>query len=72
MIRSVCAFLALSFLAGCGVSGALERPGPLWGSEEAIAREQAQTEEDRLEAERRRQGQAEPGETSPTIPPLPQ
>lgn len=72
MIRFAASLLALSLLAGCGIKGGLERPGPLWGDENAVARDRAQTEADRAEAERRRQGQAEPGEASPTIPPLPE
>lgn len=30
---------ALTLLAACGVKGDLDRPGPLWNSEEAIRRE---------------------------------
>lgn len=72
MIRLAASLIALSLLAGCGIKGGLERPSPIWGGENAVARERAQTEEERAEAERRRQGVTEPGEASPTIPPLPE
>jgi hypothetical protein len=31
MTRAALALLALTLLAGCGITGGLERPGPLWG-----------------------------------------
>lgn len=39
MSRVIFGFLALTMLAGCGVQGELERPDPLWNSDEAIRRE---------------------------------
>lgn len=45
MMRLVLSALALSVLAGCGIKGDLERPDPLWGSREAIARECARQAE---------------------------
>jgi hypothetical protein len=39
MTRFVLSLAAFGLLAGCGIPGGLERPDPLWGSEEAIARE---------------------------------
>lgn len=41
------AFLALTLLAGCGIKGGLERPDPMWNSDEAIARECARAEAER-------------------------
>lgn len=32
-------FAALTLLSACGVQGSLERPDPLWNSEEAIRQE---------------------------------
>ncbi len=37
MMRLVVSALALSLLAGCGIKGGLERPGPMWNSDDAIA-----------------------------------
>lgn len=39
MSRVVLGLLALSLLGACGIKGDLERPGPMWNSEEAIRRE---------------------------------
>jgi len=39
MIRLVMGFAALALVSGCGIPGELERPDPIWGSEQAIARE---------------------------------
>lgn len=39
MTRLVFGALALTLLAGCGIRSGLERPGPMWNSEETIARE---------------------------------
>jgi hypothetical protein len=36
MSRVLLGFVALTLLGACGVRGDLERPGPLWNSEEAI------------------------------------
>jgi|CXWL01.1.fsa_nt_gi predicted small lipoprotein YifL len=47
MMRLVVSVLALSMLAGCGIKGGLERPDPMWNSDEAIARECARQEEAR-------------------------
>ena len=33
------ALAALTLVSACGIKGDLERPGPLWNSEEAIRRE---------------------------------
>lgn len=60
MKRIALSLLALSFLAGCGIKGGLDRPDPMWNSEEAIAREQARLEEERAASERRRAGAAAP------------
>ena len=54
MMRIALSLLALSILAGCGIKGGLDRPSPMWSSDEAIAREQARLEEERAESERRR------------------
>ncbi len=47
MIRLVVSALALSLLAGCGIKGGLERPDPMWNSDEAIAATCARLEEER-------------------------
>jgi len=47
MMRLVVSALALSLLAGCGVKGGLERPDPMWNSDEAIARDCARQREAR-------------------------
>ncbi|HRK63303.1 MAG TPA: membrane lipoprotein lipid attachment site-containing protein [Terricaulis sp.] len=39
MKRFILSLSALATLAGCGIPGGLERPDPMWGSEEAIAHE---------------------------------
>lgn len=39
MRRVVLGFAALTMLAACGVRGGLERPDPLWNSDEAIRQE---------------------------------
>ncbi|MCR6645936.1 MAG: hypothetical protein NVV62_16145 [Terricaulis sp.] len=39
MSRLIMSLSALALLAGCGIPGGLERPDPLWNSDEAIARE---------------------------------
>jgi len=39
MSRVVLSLLALAMLAACGIKGDLERPDPLWNSEDAIRRE---------------------------------
>lgn len=39
MSRLIVSLSALALLAGCGIPGNLERPDPLWNSDEAIARE---------------------------------
>ena len=39
MIRLVLALAALGLLSACGIKSDLERPDPLWNSEEAIRRE---------------------------------
>jgi hypothetical protein len=39
MIRIVLSLAAMTVLAGCGIPGGLERPDPIWNSEEAIAHE---------------------------------
>jgi predicted small lipoprotein YifL len=39
MSRTILALAALTMLAACGIRGDLERPDPLWNSEEAIRRE---------------------------------
>lgn len=36
MTRLLLGFAALGLLAGCGIPGGLERPGPMWNSAEAI------------------------------------
>jgi hypothetical protein len=36
MSRVLLGFLALAMLSACGVRGDLERPDPLWNSEDAI------------------------------------
>ncbi|MGE0595038.1 MAG: lipoprotein [Hyphomonadaceae bacterium] len=71
MIRLAAALFVLAALSACGVRGGLERPEPLWGSPEGADRESQQRAAEELE--RRQQAeQVEPGELSPTIPPLPQ
>jgi predicted small lipoprotein YifL len=57
MKRIALGLVALAALAGCGMKGGLERPGPMWDSEEAVAAERARLEEERAESERRRQAQ---------------
>jgi predicted small lipoprotein YifL len=39
MSRLVLGLVALSLLGACGVKGDLERPDPLWNSDDAIRRE---------------------------------
>ena len=39
MTRLVLSLSALALLAGCGIPGGLDRPDPMWGSEQAIAHE---------------------------------
>lgn len=39
MSRVVLALTALTLLAACGVKGGLDRPDPLWNSEDAIRQE---------------------------------
>lgn len=39
MSRVILGLLALTFVSGCGVKGDLERPDPLWNSDDAIRRE---------------------------------
>lgn len=39
MSRVLIALAALTALSACGIRGDLERPDPLWNSEEAIRRE---------------------------------
>lgn len=38
-IGALLALAALAFVSACGVKGDLDRPDPLWNSEEAIRRE---------------------------------
>lgn len=45
MSRMVLGFVALTLLSACGIKGDLERPDPLWNSEEAIRRECAEQAE---------------------------
>lgn len=39
MMRLGLALAALTLLSACGIRGGLERPDPLWDSEQAIRRE---------------------------------
>lgn len=39
MSRVVLGLVALTLLSACGIKGGLERPDPLWNSEDAIRRE---------------------------------
>ena len=39
MSRLLLALAALTALSACGIKGDLERPGPMWNSEDAIRRE---------------------------------
>ena len=39
MSRIVLGLAALTLLSACGIKGDLERPDPLWNSEDAIRRE---------------------------------
>jgi len=39
MSRVILGFLALTMLSACGVKGSLDRPDPLWNSDDAIRRE---------------------------------
>jgi hypothetical protein len=39
MSRFVLGLLALTMVSACGIKGDLDRPDPLWNSEEAIRRE---------------------------------
>ena len=39
MSRLLLALAALTVLSACGIKGDLERPDPMWNSEEAIRRE---------------------------------
>ena len=70
MKRFIMCLLALSFAAGCGIKGGLDRPDPLWGGEAAAAREQARQEAERAEAERRRRAreQSQPAQPAPQPP----
>lgn len=45
MSRIVLGFVALTLLSACGIKGGLERPDPLWNSEDAIRRECAEQAE---------------------------
>jgi predicted small lipoprotein YifL len=47
MIRIALSLLALSILAGCGIKGGLERPGPMWGDRALGAPEDEQTATER-------------------------
>jgi predicted small lipoprotein YifL len=79
MKRLALSFIALAMLAGCGVSGGLERPAPLWNREEALARERAQQHQADELAARRAGGAASPvspstatqpgGASEPILPP---
>jgi predicted small lipoprotein YifL len=53
MTRLVLATLALAMLAGCGIKGGLERPDPLWNSDEAIAAECRRQAEENVPPSRR-------------------
>ena len=64
MSRLVLALAALTVVTACGIKGDLERPDPLWNSEEAIRREcQRQIEENQPLDPRCQQYQS--GATSP-------
>jgi predicted small lipoprotein YifL len=39
MSRLLLALAALTLVSACGIKGDLERPGPMWNSEDAIRRE---------------------------------
>jgi hypothetical protein len=39
MSRALLGLVALTLLSACGVRGGLDRPDPLWNSEDAIRRE---------------------------------
>lgn len=39
MSRLLLALAALTLVTACGIKGDLDRPDPLWGSEDAIRRE---------------------------------
>ncbi|MGQ0532939.1 MAG: LPS translocon maturation chaperone LptM [Caulobacteraceae bacterium] len=39
MSRVILGLVALTILSACGIKGGLERPDPLWNSEDAIRRE---------------------------------
>ncbi len=53
MSRVVLGLLALTLLSACGIKGGLERPDPLWNSEEAIQRECQRQIEDNEEPDPR-------------------
>lgn len=63
----------LAMLAGCGISGGLERPDPMWNRDTAQAAEHRREEEERREREALRQHRAIPTqnstEPSPNQPP---
>lgn len=39
MSRVILGLLALTMVSGCGIKGDLQRPDPLWNSDDAIRRE---------------------------------
>ena len=53
MSRLVLGFVALAVLSACGVKGDLERPDPLWNSEEAVRAECQRRAENNEEADPR-------------------
>jgi hypothetical protein len=72
MTRLILSLAALGLLAGCGIPGGLERPGPMWNSEEALRHEctrelrRGENRDSRCE-----QTQQTPPQTQPPVPPAP-
>jgi predicted small lipoprotein YifL len=64
MSRVILGLLALTMLSACGVKGDLDRPDPLWNSDDAIRREcqrQAENNEDQDARCEQYQSGARPG-----------
>ena len=73
MTRMMVSFMALALLAGCGVTGSLERPQPMWNRDEAVAADNARAA---AECQNRSQAQhrvcpASPASTATTAQPSP-
>jgi len=64
MIRLLFGLAALTLIQACGVKGDLDRPGPMWNSDDAIRRE-CQRQLDNNEEQDPRCAQYQTGAQSP-------